>query len=373
VQKVVLAASAEGGSFGQVPGLTLTITDLGTDAVLAVFAMTAGTETAFVAGELYRRGPDWKFRAVAQGYSSGLAGLAGDYGISVETAPVATPPAAPASPAPVVTSPAPAPAVSLKKQQLINMEKNLAVQAPALLSLTKTAAVSLEKRGLGEHTARVALCLDISGSMSQLYRNGKIQQLAERILALALRFDDDGEVDVFLFGEKGHAADSMNLGNYQGYIDATLHRHHLEGGTRYARAMSLIRQHYFGSSEQRQTPLLDQLPVYVMFVTDGRTMDEADTRTQVRSSSFEPLFWQFMAIGRSSRSVDGPVKPGLGSGEFTFLEELDDMPGRYLDNADFFAVADPANISDDQLFDLLMTEYPGWLEQARTGGLLPGR
>jgi hypothetical protein len=45
------------------------------------------------------------------------------------------------------------------------------------------------------------------------------------------------------------------------------------------------------------------------------------------------------------------------------------MSGRYLDNADFFAVSDPAAISDDALFDLLMTEYPNWLTQARQRGL----
>jgi len=102
----------------------------------------------------------------------------------------------------------------------------------------------------------------------------------------------------------------------------------------------------------------------------------------VVSSSYEPLFWQFMAIGTSSRSVDAPAPSGGGGffsrkasagggGEFRFLEELDDMGGRYLDNADFFAVQDPANLSDDQLYDLLTTEYPQWVAQARAKGLLP--
>jgi tellurium resistance protein TerD len=41
------------------------------------------TETAMVFGELYRNGAEWKFRAVGQGYASGLAGIARDYGVSV--------------------------------------------------------------------------------------------------------------------------------------------------------------------------------------------------------------------------------------------------------------------------------------------------
>ena len=43
----------------------------------------ASTETAMVFGELYRSGTEWKFRAVGQGYSSGLAGIARDYGVNV--------------------------------------------------------------------------------------------------------------------------------------------------------------------------------------------------------------------------------------------------------------------------------------------------
>ncbi len=130
----------------------------------------------------------------------------------------------------------------------------------------------------------------------------------------------------------------------------------------------------------------DTLPVYVMFVTDGGTQDRESARNQVRWSSYEPIFWQFMAIGRSSRNVDPFGAPPLSKSQkkprgllgrlvesgFTFLEELDDMGGRLVDNADFFSVADPAPIPDDQLYDLMMTEYPSWLKLARQQGLIPG-
>ena len=43
----------------------------------------ASTETAMVFGELYRNGSEWKFRAIGQGYASGLAGIARDFGINV--------------------------------------------------------------------------------------------------------------------------------------------------------------------------------------------------------------------------------------------------------------------------------------------------
>lgn len=416
IERVVIGASADGGTFGQVPELALRLLDDATGALIAEFAIgDASVETAFVFGELYLRAGAWKFRAVGQGYASGLAGLATDFGITVDDAPAPPAPPAPAAPAPSSSvpppfSPAPPsapvpppfaplaapsapvpppaaaapatpeaapgqPAVSLKKQRLVDMEKRVAATSPHLLSLTKKAAVSLEKRGLGEHTARVALCLDISGSMHGLYRSGKVQALAERVLALGLRFDDDGDVDVFLFGRQGYAAGTMNLGNFGDFTATTLKRYGLEGATSYGAAMRLVREHYFGSSQRRSTPYAEALPVYAMFVTDGAANDEADAREQVVSSSFEPLFWQFMAIGQSSKAVGGRGRGLFGAGaggsrEFRFLEELDDLRGRHLDNADFFAVADPAQVQDDALFELLMTEYPGWLRKARQHGLL---
>jgi hypothetical protein len=58
---------------------------------------------------------------------------------------------------------------------------------------------------------------------------------------------------------------------------------------------------------------------------------------------------------------------GIGStGAFEFLEKLDDLRGRYLDNADFFSVKSPQELNDEQLFARLMNEYPKWLAQAQT-------
>ncbi|MEZ0092929.1 VWA domain-containing protein [Streptacidiphilus sp. EB129] len=483
VERVVVGASADGGSFGQVPGLRLRVLAMDGTPVAEFDIGDATSETAYLFGEFYRRDGAWKFRAVGQGYATGLAGLATDFGISVDTddtppppptpapaaatpptaaapapqtppgfgppppgygtpaappfmpptpAPPFTPtPAAPPTPAPpfmpagttpaappytpptatppappfMPTAPAPAPPVaappaaqasapmSLKKQKLITLEKQLSDRGElGLLDLTKRAAVSLEKRGLSEHTARVALCLDISGSMGGLYRAGKVQGLVERVLALGLRFDDNAEVDVFLFGTNGHSAGGVGLDSYRGWTDRMLQQWRLEGGTDYAAAMRLIREEYFGTSALRYGPVADRQPVYVMFVTDGHTTSEQQTRDQVMASSYEPLFWQFMGIGRSAKSVDAPMvaqqqpdpqvkqsrfgrrlramAANWSDGTFRFLEELDDLPGRYTDNANFFCVQDPANLTDDQLFDLMTAEYAQWLQRARGLGLI---
>ncbi|WP_327350014.1 TerD domain-containing protein [Streptomyces sp. NBC_01321] len=85
IDRVVLAASADGGTFGQVAGLYVRIADAADGSEIARFdSADATVETAFILGELYRRQGAWKFRAVGQGYDTGLEGLATDFGISVD-------------------------------------------------------------------------------------------------------------------------------------------------------------------------------------------------------------------------------------------------------------------------------------------------
>ena len=377
IETVAIAASTDGTPIGQASGLHLLVSDPGGAEIVRFDITDATSETAFVFGELYRRQGAWKFRAVGQGWSSGLAGLAGDYGISVDDEPAAAP----------VSTPAPASgAINMSKG--VRLDKQLAGKPPQMVNLVKKAGISLEKKGLSEHRARVALCLDISGSMHQLYKSGKVQALCERVLGMAVQFDDDGACDVFTFGTGGYDEGPLDLQNYKGWIQQLLNRRGLEGGTNYNKAMQAVRRHYFpdAGGGQRNSPHAEKLPVYVMFVTDGQTTDQHGTKQQVEWSAYEPLFWQFMAIGRSSRNVTAQGAPpakkkkgGFGArlasalgGDFQFLEELDNMSSRYIDNADFFSVADPADISDEQLYDLMMNEYPTWLQNARQQGLVSG-
>jgi tellurite resistance protein TerA len=111
VERIILAASADGGRFGQVPGLRVRVIDASTGTEIARYeSQDATVETAFVLGELYRRQGNWKFRAVGQGYESGLAGLATDFGISVDEPQQPTPSRTPARGAPAAPSAPPAPA-----------------------------------------------------------------------------------------------------------------------------------------------------------------------------------------------------------------------------------------------------------------------
>lgn len=85
VERIVLAASRyEGARFGELDDLKLTLADAVGEGLLRFLIEDAGEVSAIIFGELYRRGEEWKFRAVGQGYESGLAGLATDFGVDIE-------------------------------------------------------------------------------------------------------------------------------------------------------------------------------------------------------------------------------------------------------------------------------------------------
>ncbi|WP_028813938.1 TerD family protein [Streptomyces flavidovirens] len=85
VDRVVVAASRhQRAGFGQLENLRITLTDAGGERLVGFSISETGVESAFVFGEIYRRNDEWKFRAVGQGYETGLAGLATDYGIEID-------------------------------------------------------------------------------------------------------------------------------------------------------------------------------------------------------------------------------------------------------------------------------------------------
>ncbi len=178
IEKVVITASTDRGTFGQLRELELTLTDNVTGAELVRFTnMGVSTEAALVAGELYQRAGAWKFRAVGQGWASGLAGLATDYGINVDDAPAEPAPAAPVPapvmPTPVAPVPAPAPAGSNSMAPsphggTVNLDKGkVSLKKGERVSLVKTGAAPLTEvvMGLGWDPAPSRGRIDLDASV----------------------------------------------------------------------------------------------------------------------------------------------------------------------------------------------------------------
>ncbi|MGW7256583.1 TerD family protein [Streptomyces sp. NPDC054834] len=85
VRRIVIAASRYGGArFKELEDLTVTLSDAVGDPLLRFAIDDADTVSAVIFGELYRRSDEWKFRAVGQGYDTGLVGLATDFGVDID-------------------------------------------------------------------------------------------------------------------------------------------------------------------------------------------------------------------------------------------------------------------------------------------------
>ncbi|MEU1787703.1 VWA domain-containing protein [Streptomyces sparsogenes] len=232
----------------------------------------------------------------------------------------------------------------------ISPEK-VAARAPGLVSLYKTAAVSLAKHDVGGQRAAVYLVLDRSGSMRPYYRDGSVQHLAEQTLALAANLDDDGVVPVVFFSTTVDGTAEISLDAYRDRINPLHDSMGRMGRTNYHVAMQAIIDHY-------QSCEADD-PAFVVFQTDGSPTSKAAAEHVLCTAARLPIFWQFV---------------GFGNDEFRFLRKLDDLPvpgRRVVDNAGFFAAGpSPKALSDADLYDQLLQEFPLWLTAARTAGIV---
>lgn len=289
-------------------------------------------EKAIMVLDLYRKGGEWRVLANLQGFSEGLAALVRHFGGEV------------------LDEPAPVPAAATV-QATFSLEKKVAAAAPALVSLAKKAQISLEKNKLTQVKAKVAVVLDASGSMNGQYSRGRVQEVLDRLLPLAVAFDDDGELDVFAFGAKPVQLSPATLHNYQHYVTSD------QGGWRKwnvgarindePKAMRLVMDYY------RQAG--DRTPVYILFVSDGGVHENRAITRLMMEASNQPFFWQFV---------------GLGGSNYGILEKLDDMAGRVVDNCNFFALDDLHDVSEEVLYDRLMEEFPAWLREAKSKNII---
>ena len=245
-----------------------------------------------------------------------------------------------------------------------------------MITLEKRAAkvaIVLEKRQLLKPpVVRVGAALDISGSAKQLYKSGVIQETHDRILGIALKFDDNGEVDTWTFTERFDRLPTATPENYGAYItEQVLNNRDVEkwGATQYAPVMHDIVDFFFNTPQETRgakrgffarlfgagdadTAVAEaapgatgQLPAWVLFVTDGQTpeSDRKRVRRLLRESQHHPLYWTLVGVGDPS--------------EFGFLSELaDEMP-----NVGFLHL-ESLEVSDEHIYEQLITqEFCDWV------------
>ena len=301
-------------------------------------------ETALEFGRLYRKDLEWRFRAVGEGYKAGLQSFVDRYFLDTKQ-----------EEKKVESS-----VLTYEKE---TQQQPIDITKKADISLLKAKVdICLQKKGIDDILARVALVLDISGSMSHQYSSGAVQAFLERIVPVASRLDDDATLDVWFFGSTFKRTSSVTETNVDGYI--TKEAGEMKRALLVFKMPSLMLELGGGNNESlvikdvikkytQEKP--SKLPAFIVFLSDGGVTNEPEIKKFIVDAAKYPIFWQFV---------------GLAGFNYGILERLDSMGGRLVDNANFFHLDDLGKITDEQLYERLLNEFPAWIKQARLKGIL---
>lgn len=220
---------------------------------------------------------------------------------------------------------------------VIDMSKSAENLNKVLIDMSKGSKIDMTK-----HVARVALAMDYSGSMDRLYYNGSVQNVITRLLPIALKFDDNGELESWLFSNQEERLSAVNVNNYENYVQKVMMKARMSmGGTNYAPALKDMVKYYKDIEPS-------SVPAFIIFITDGENFDKAETNKIIKELSNYNIFVQFI---------------GIGNEKFTYLKSLDNMEGRVHDNTGFIAVKDMNKMTDGELYTELLRQYKDWLNK----------
>lgn len=234
----------------------------------------------------------------------------------------------------------------------------------------------LQKQGIHERIpAQVGIDIDVSGSMKHLFADGTVQSALERVLPVALYFDDDGRIDAWVFSGDDNMAPvaQATATNYKDYVRREITDNRdldriLWGGTNYG---PVIRSNLvtYGLLEERQPEgflgmlfgrkrdVLGEetrsgIPAINYFLTDG---DNSDIEQA----------WDLLEKAEHAESQIYYIMVGIGPNEFTFLRRA----AAAFPNVGFVSAADLGQFvgSDDAYEKLLPAELCSWLKHEHEG------
>lgn len=234
----------------------------------------------------------------------------------------------------------------------------------------------LQKQGIHERIpAQVGLNIDVSGSMQDLFSNGIVQSALERVLPVALYFDDDGRIDTWVFSGDGNMAaiTQATAENYKDYVRREITDNRdldgiLWGGTNYGPVIrsnlltyGLLEvqepQGLLGMIFGRKRDVLGEetrsgIPAINYFLTDGENTDMESA-------------WNLLEEAEHAESQIYYIMVGIGREDFTFLRRAADE----FHNVGFVNVEDLGSFvgSDDAYEKLLPAELCSWLKHEHEG------
>lgn len=217
----------------------------------------------------------------------------------------------------------------------INLKKHFICLNKTLGSLSSLSGVDFSV-----HRAKVACIMDKSGSLSAEYRDGTIQEILLKIMPIALEFDDNGELDFWAFSDDFARITGMTLSNFDNYVDDVIKAEYTGyGGTCYSKVLVDAYKKYCIEEPSN-------LPVYIIFITDGDNFDKDETSKIIKELSKHNIFIKFIGTGSST--------------DFGYLKGLENLD-KEVDNTDFFSAESIVSMNDETLYKNILNKYPEWL------------
>ena len=203
-----------------------------------------------------------------------------------------------------------------------------------------------------ERDLQTVLCADASGSMFDLYRGGRVQQMFDKFFALSSTLSDSGALDCWAFAAKSRQLEPVTLDNIRDYTFSQA------GG--YERWMSMLNYQYNNEPEAMRDIMMIygglRRPILVLFLTDGRLQSDWEIEEILIKTSRFPVFWQFI---------------GLYGEEYGVLNHLDEIDGRHTQNAAFLKMEDFDDFMDSGFYRTIFANTAAWLEELDRKQMLP--
>ena len=222
--------------------------------------------------------------------------------------------------------------------------------------------LSLTKKSILKIIACVGAAYDISGSMNSNYRRGLMDEFTARLMPLGLRFDDNGEIDNWMFNNGAKQNASITANNYEKFVSSEISSN-VGGGTSFAPMLQDIYNYYFvGKTTQKtvktggffsksvtetieEKPAAGDKPVYLIVQTDGDNDDRSRTDALLGQLEQKSIYIQFVGVGNDTT--------------FSFIKEM----GEKYSNVGFFHIPDLVSMSDEELYsNLINDEFKSFMQ-----------
>lgn len=245
------------------------------------------------------------------------------------------------------------------------MTVTLDMRKKVVLDMSKTFEEAMTKKGIITFPVlRTRAAIDKSGSMEGNFRNGYVGRSVDRFIAAALKFDDNGELEIGFFDTNFEETPVATLEDAGQYMITKGARIFANGGTEFAPivAWTLEEDTREGAAQQASggffggikklfgaapAPVASTLPdcgQYTGIITDGANNDKGAFEALLKKTDAKDSFFQFIGIG--------------GSVDVSYLDSLE----RRFPNVGFVHIKDPRKVDDDAFYELLANDrFVDWV------------